>query len=197
VSEPVDLGLEVGEPRERFEELAAVAVGILPEPRQAVLGKASRFLGRCRPLFGSTEPCPKAGVLLVEAGRAPALGPEITPERERLLQVSRQALSVSPFAVRLRHPLAGPTDPARAGAWHLTIPMGNGLLFHPPDNIRTGRNSRTPMRWKSVSDPTLMRQAIESERFTRSVTGDSRRPFSRPAVGLTVGEHEDLEGRTG
>ena len=47
--EPFDLGLQVGERRERLEELAAVAVGILLEPRQAILGKRERTPRPLRP----------------------------------------------------------------------------------------------------------------------------------------------------
>jgi hypothetical protein len=117
-AEPVELGLQVGELYECLEELVAVAVGILPEPGQTVLGSASGFLDCFGPLFGGEEPRPKAVVLLLEAGRAPPLRPEIAPEREWLVEVGGHALSVGALALGLRPPLPRPTDlasPARTG----------------------------------------------------------------------------------
>jgi hypothetical protein len=110
---PVDLGLQLDEGCERLEELAAVAVGIVPEPGLTVLGDTSGFLGHLRPLFGGSEPRAEAIVRLAEAGRAPPLGPEIAPEGERLVEVGGQALSVGALSVRLGRPLARPTDLAR------------------------------------------------------------------------------------
>lgn len=139
-SEPLDLGLQFGERRPGLEELPAVPVRILLEPLPTILRHPSGLLGHFSPPLSGGKPCPKAVVVLLEASGAAALGAQVAPESERIREVDGEALAIGPFAVRLRCPLAGSANPARAGAWHLVMLMCDRLLPHRPDNNRTRRN---------------------------------------------------------
>jgi hypothetical protein len=99
--EPVDLGLQLGDLRPDLEELPAVPVGQLLRPRQALLGRTSGVVGLLGQSLGHGKPRTEAVVLLLEAGRAASLGPQLTPDSERILEVGGKALAIGLLALGL------------------------------------------------------------------------------------------------
>jgi hypothetical protein len=134
---------ELDEGCPRLEELAPVAVGILVEPGYALLGHTSGRLGLFGPPLGRGKPGAKAVVVMLEASCAAALGPQVTPEGERVLEFGGEAFPVGTFPLCLRRPFSRPTHMTRLAVTKANVVRDIG---HARDNVRTGRNSRTPPR---------------------------------------------------